>query len=308
MVAILTIVLGVIFVLLVLSLLATTIMELLAALLKLRGKNLKKALGNLLGEYYEKNPESEDTLLNKFLNNPMFKQLSYQYSHKSTNPPSYVNPSSFRMILMDIIMNDAKVSDLCKIEEIEAKIEALDNEEIRAVLRQLLRESDGKVEVFRAKIEEWFNAVMDRASGWYKRKTQLILIWLGLAIAVLFNADTISIFDRLQKDPDTAEKIAQMAEDYVATHENDSTLVKTNMEYEEALDEVKKIKDTQLNYMRSRLGMGWDEVNTATFTNYDWIVKILGWIITALAISKGAPFWFDILKKIVSVRSSGSKP
>lgn len=308
MVAILTIVLGVIFVLLVLSLLATTIMELLAALLKLRGQNLKKALGNLLGEFYEENPESDDTLLNKFLNNPMFKQLSYQYSHKSTNPPSYVNPSSFRMILMDILMKDSKLEDLDSIQEIEAKVAELDNEQISAVLRQLLREADGDVEVFKEKIEEWFNSVMDRASGWYKRKTQVILIWMGLGIAVLFNADTLAIFDRLQNDPDTAAQIAQMAEDYVQTHENDSTLVKNDMEYQEALDEIKKINEQQLNYMQSRLGMGWDEMSTNNFSNYDWMVKILGWIITALAISKGAPFWFDILRKIVSVRSTGKRP
>ncbi|HHB52520.1 MAG TPA: hypothetical protein ENK75_05700 [Saprospiraceae bacterium] len=238
----------------------------------------------------------------------MFKQLSYQYSHKSTNPPSYVNPSSFRMILMDILMKDSKLEDLDSIQEIEAKVAELDNEQISAVLRQLLREADGDVEVFKEKIEEWFNSVMDRASGWYKRKTQVILIWMGLGIAVLFNADTLAIFDRLQNDPDTAAQIAQMAEDYVQTHENDSTLVKNDMEYQEALDEIKKINEQQLNYMQSRLGMGWDEMSTNNFSNYDWMVKILGWIITALAISKGAPFWFDILRKIVSVRSTGKRP
>lgn len=308
MIAILTIVLGVIFVLLVLSLLATTIMELLAAVLKLRGKNLTKALGNLLGEYYEKNPEGGETLLNKFLENPLFKQLSYQYSSQSTNPPSYVNPSSFRMILMDILMKDTKLEDLEKIQEIEKRVEALDNEQISAVLKQLLREANGDIDIFKEKIEDWYNSVMDRASGWYKRTTQLILIWMGLGIAIVFNADTLAIFDKLQNDPDTAEQIAQMAEDYVAQHEADSTAVHEDKKYQEALDEIKAINDTHLNYMRSRLGMGWDAVELKSFTSYDWLVKALGWIITALAISKGAPFWFDILRKIVSVRSSGKRP
>ncbi len=30
----------------------------------------------------------------------------------------------------------------------------------------------------------------------------------------------------------------------------------------------------------------------------------LGWILTAVAISMGAPFWFDMLNKVVAVRSS----
>ena len=178
MIGILTIVLGVIFVLLVLSLLATTIMELLAALLKMRGQNLKKALGNLLGEYYEGDKEKGTRLVDKFMDNPMFKQLSYQYSHQSTNPPSYVDPSSFRMILMDVLMKDSKLEDLTSIKEIEKKVAELDNEHISAVLNQLLREADGNIDVFKEKIEEWFNSVMDRASGWYKRRTQLCCVHL----------------------------------------------------------------------------------------------------------------------------------
>ena len=34
---------------------------------------------------------------------------------------------------------------------------------------------------------------------------------------------------------------------------------------------------------------------------------VVGWIITALAIYMGAPFWFDILGKLVNVRSTGKK-
>ena len=45
---ILTVVIGIIFVLLLLSLLATTIMELLSSLFSLRGRNLTKALRNML--------------------------------------------------------------------------------------------------------------------------------------------------------------------------------------------------------------------------------------------------------------------
>jgi len=39
-----------------------------------------------------------------------------------------------------------------------------------------------------------------------------------------------------------------------------------------------------------------------------WFLKILGWLITALAISFGAPFWFDLLNRLVDLRGSGKKP
>ena len=42
----------------------------------------------------------------------------------------------------------------------------------------------------------------------------------------------------------------------------------------------------------------------------DWLIKLLGILITGAAATQGAPFWFDILKNLVkiNVRSSGPKP
>jgi hypothetical protein len=34
---------------------------------------------------------------------------------------------------------------------------------------------------------------------------------------------------------------------------------------------------------------------------------ILGWIITALAIMLGAPFWFDLLSRLIKIRGTGTK-
>jgi hypothetical protein len=36
--------------------------------------------------------------------------------------------------------------------------------------------------------------------------------------------------------------------------------------------------------------------------------KLLGLIITAVAVSQGAPFWFDLLSKLVNLRGSGAVP
>ncbi|HLE37777.1 MAG TPA: hypothetical protein VI699_11610 [Candidatus Acidoferrales bacterium] len=35
---------------------------------------------------------------------------------------------------------------------------------------------------------------------------------------------------------------------------------------------------------------------------------LLGWLLTAIAVSLGAPFWFDMLKKIVNLRAAGKEP
>ena len=35
---------------------------------------------------------------------------------------------------------------------------------------------------------------------------------------------------------------------------------------------------------------------------------LVGWLLTALAASLGAPFWFDVLNKFISIRSVGKAP
>jgi hypothetical protein len=38
------------------------------------------------------------------------------------------------------------------------------------------------------------------------------------------------------------------------------------------------------------------------------VLQILGWLLTAAALSLGAPFWFDLLNQIINLRGAGAKP
>ncbi|MEZ4990588.1 MAG: hypothetical protein R2824_09255 [Saprospiraceae bacterium] len=295
--AILTVVLGVIFVLLMLSLFATSIMELLAAILRLRGRNLRMTLKNLLID--EKSGSSG--LFESFITNPLYKQLSFKYAKGTSNPPSYIDTESFRTILFDIILGEDGLES-----QLKTKIEALQNEEMRRILKQLIRDADGKIEVFKDKIGHWYDSVMDRASGYYKRSTQKILIGVGIVMAITLNADTLALYRSLESNPEELDKLVAAAE-VVAQKEDVNDLVKSDLEFEQALEQLKDMKG-QVDEFSSPLGMGWQNIDLATMGTYDWLVKVLGWIITSIAISLGAPFWFDLLKKIVNLRSSGEKP
>jgi len=37
----------------------------------------------------------------------------------------------------------------------------------------------------------------------------------------------------------------------------------------------------------------------------NWVLVVIGWVVTAVAVSLGAPFWFDALGKIAELRTSG---
>ncbi|AGZ41925.1 hypothetical protein [Actinoplanes friuliensis] len=40
----------------------------------------------------------------------------------------------------------------------------------------------------------------------------------------------------------------------------------------------------------------------------DWLLKLLGLVLTAAAAALGAPFWFDLLNRLVNLRSTGKRP
>lgn len=315
----LQVVTGLVFVLLLLSLFATTVMELLASALSLRGKNLEKALENMLVTHDNKKTTTDnsggtvvpdanipsgydDTVLKEFKNNPLYKQLSFKYG-KKRNAPSYVSSESFRSILMAIILK-GKNFDW---DNVKAQINEISNQELKEVLLQFANEAEDDLDSFKSKISTWYNNVMDRASGWYKRSTQKILVVVGLAIAVIFNADTLAIYERLESDPAALQEVVQLADSFVAA--NDSlTINQIDPQFQQSYDQLKDILNNQISNIKSPLGLGWKNVDFSKLSPYDWLTKILGYIVTALAISLGAPFWFDLLRKIVNLRQSGGKP
>lgn len=298
MLGMLQVVIGLIFVLLLLSLLATTMMELIAAAFRLRGKNLERALRNILAC-----TTRDNEVMEKFKSNALYKQLSYKYSKEA--PPSYLEDDTFQSILFSVILDGKGMADL------KQQIDDMPDDELKEVLLQLYQEAEANVDVFKLKVKKWYNDVMDRASGWYKVYTQQILLGVGFFIAVAFNADTIAIYQRLESDPETLQAVVDLAEDYANGNVDNTAATaarNTSPEFEEALANLEGLVNNQIEAVKSPLGMGWQNIAWETLTPYDVFIRFLGWVVTALAISLGAPFWFDLLRKLVNIRNAGKKP
>ena len=61
---------------------------------------------------------------------------------------------------------------------------------------------------------------------------------------------------------------------------------------------VKKLTDLHLP-------IGWTKTRWDAMTGGEtWALAILGWVLTAFALSFGAPFWFDLFNKMMVVRST----
>lgn len=296
MLSLLSIIIGIVFVLLLFSLLATTVMEVVSGLLTLRGKSLINVLRSMLG----------DTFAEEFIQHPYYKQMGEKASflrflRPKTLPPSYLRPGTFSGILLD-------QTNIYDGEDIKEALERLPEGRLKQVLIFLYQEAQGDVERFRMKVEEWYTEVMERASEWYVNNIRSWLIFIGFVIAIIFNVDVVNIYSTLSTNAAFRDFLADAATQYVQTQpaprDLDSALI--NPDLQAARARLDSLITNNIAALRSPLGIGWDNIKwpSEEERTHWWILKLVGWLTTALAISLGAKFWYDLLKQLVNFRGN----
>jgi len=150
-------------------------------------------------------------------------------------------------------------------------------------------------------VATWFNRGMDRASGVYKRNAKAVALILGVAIAITVNADSLHIATRLAADPTVRLALTQAAEQY-APEASSGNL-------QQDLSQMQDAVHRSLDELPFPLGHSEAVVRQQQLAEADWQLpvprRLLGWLISGIAIAMGANFWFDLLKKVIGVRSSG---
>ncbi|WP_250285785.1 MULTISPECIES: hypothetical protein [unclassified Frankia] len=170
-----------------------------------------------------------------------------------------------------------------------------------------------------AELAAWYDDTMDRLSGWYKRRVQRFLIVYALLVTLALNLDAIALTNALWEDRSLRAAAVEAAATQMdppgpVTVSTDGTATDgtaTNGPADAADQAVQAIRDAGA----LRLPLGWagagsDNAGPRAVPDDvgGWAVKILGWLFTTLALSLGAPFWFDLLGRLVNMRSTGPKP
>ena len=274
--AILDTAVGLIFVFLAVSLVVSAANELLAALFRWRAKNLFLGIRELLHD------PAMTGLVNRFYEHPLIGSLATK-----GKKPSYIPSRTFALTLLDIVSPLTPGSDRT-VEDLKAGIEKLPGS-LRVTFRVLLDEAGHDIEQFKTQLEIWFNSTMERVSGWYKRKTQAVQLALALFIVVLGNVDSVRITRSLAGvNSPLRDSVKEAAHSFV----------EKNLQQQNPQQQLTAATEAIGNLA---LPIGWVDRTFGPTT-------ILGWLLTALAASLGAPFWFDLLNRFVNVRSSGKAP
>lgn len=248
-----------------------------------------------------------------------------------TRKPSYIPPRTFALALFDVIAPGVETTDAAGtarsrsdiLDDMIAKLEPAKRDEhggsapangeeesgsaaasipdeLRQALLTLAKQARGDIDAFRKGVEDWFDDAMARVSGWYKRQAWWILaLFIAPAVTLAFNVDSALIAQTLWKDQGIRTAVVGQATK-AAQNEQPS-----GKDLEKTADSVNSVK-------KLGIPLGWPQdkkpkagekqrKDPRAFT----FRKIPGWAFTWFALLLGAPFWFDLLKRLVQLRGTG---
>lgn len=343
---VLDVAIGVVFLFLLLSLICSAINEFIELFLKRRARDLERGLTQLLG-----NPATVTALYNHPLVNALFEGQYPPVNKRKL--PTYIPSRNFALALMDIVQpatgqgpsgaagavlpQPAVVAGPSA--EAPPQVAPPTSTGLRAALATppltfskiallaLVDAAGTDAAAARQNIEDWYNAAMDRVSGWYKRRTQFVLFVIGLVLVVASNADAIGFSRYLSTNKTARDLIVNQAQQFasVKTAGQTASPAPSSTPRQAVNTSPAQLVDS-LGRLQAYGGIpfGWrfppshEELNKSDRAQEDYdndwrrvpqywweyLAKIAGLLVSAFAITLGAPFWFDLLNKFMVVRST----
>lgn len=293
---------GVASVCLIFSIFASHIQEIWASFGARRASSLESALKNMLGD---------EQLTNVFFSHPLIRSISFSPTRTSllrtsaplSPRPSYIPSDQFNKILQSILLttNNLKTTDLPNL------IAALPDSSLKNRLKTLTLGLEHDVSACNTAVEKWYDDTMDRVNGLYKRHTQISLLFLGLGLSVLCNVNLLRVSRALWTSAPTRDQLVSLAQQYKCADSANCT----DLNYWKARQDLEtNLASLPIGYQGFQPATYWKRVREQFPWPIlgTWAMNLTGWLLTAIAVSLGAPFWFDLVNKLVNIRMVGQKP
>jgi hypothetical protein len=287
---VLDVVIGLIFFYCTLSLLVSAIQERISALSSMRSRDLERWVVSTLGQ--------ADAA--RFYAHPLIAGLGGPKA-------SYIPSQTFAMALFDtfnVVPSPAAavagaaatvagdpLAAAAIAGAVRQPIANISNDRVRTALLSHFDHAAGDVAEARGNVEGWFDSAMERVSGAYKRRVHWYVLAIAATLALAINADTLRVASSLYRDPVMREAFAERAREIGVQ------------------DSGAKTEDLKALVAGVPLPLGWpgDAPQSGGWPLFI-LSKIVGVLLTVFAISLGAPFWFDLLNRVVNLRAAGPPP
>jgi hypothetical protein len=303
---------GLLFLFFLLSLICSTVNEIIAGILAWRSRFLEDGLRSMFSG--SEATADADNLLDELAQHPLISgKVDTPGSGKrgglrrrlarQRRFPSYLNDKTFALTFLDTVAPPVAGSDDNVLVRALRYAETLDEDSpVRRALLAFLDQARNDVNRFRRSVETWFDLTMDRVSGWYKRQTQIALAVIAAVVTLLFNADALQVGRSLWNDD--AVRAAVVAQAQESVDEGTATPDVGNGVSESA----ETLSDQVADVRGLELPLGWstDPKDPRWFDSLGGAIgKAFGLLVTMLALTLGAPFWFDLLGRVARLRTTG---
>ena len=344
---ILDVVIGVVFVYLLLALLCSTVNEMLAGLTRRRAQFLDKGLGLIFNDDDTKERFYNTPVVRALAPNDPARPRRQRILDKALGRPdearpSYIPSEAFALGVRDMLTG--RTDSTVDLAAVQKGVSTVKSDDFQRAVTVMLDESRD-VASFDALLRKYFDDAMDRVAGWYKRDAQAWCFTLAILMTLAVNADTVKITHMLwtnttlralaveaaaaRRDMDLPAELVPM----VVYTDGDQPEKGTPVEFSLTPREQDLLaaltgwsadwsdygrRAAELRASRSPALASGAAAPELSFGDHFWVFLRwllgllwrhgLGWIMTAIAVSIGAPFWFDTLKKFMNVRYAGPKP
>jgi len=378
---------GIILIFLLLSFIATAVREGIEGWRKARAAYLEKGIVELLGGattpdlpriFYE-HPligslyQGDYTPLSKL---PGFPAKARRAVRELVLPrgrklPTYIPAKNFAGAIIDLAFRGTapsvyaanQIATEISVASIRANAYQLQNPRLVRALLSATDFAGDDISKVRDNLQDWFDASMDRVSGWYKRATQVWLFVIGFGLAAILNVQIFRVANALWRDKSLRETIAARAaaiaqdtayRNYLRDTTNNANNIRTDVRRgslaltaldlpigwsDSAKKELRELRaaakaDTACDAPKPDTSRTAAEGRARPARKADtscvvgaankppagsapvklgaakaayrafWFYTILAYVLTALAVTLGAPFWFDVLNKFIVIRST----
>ncbi|HVN16876.1 MAG TPA: hypothetical protein VMT73_14130 [Anaerolineales bacterium] len=163
----------------------------------------------------------------------------------------------------------------------------------QAVL-QWVQQGVTDVKEIRGRATDYIGGILDQAAATFKANARAIVILLSIVVTFAFGVDSIQFAKDLWNNADL-RAAAQAKADAIVQQQGAGADIGTIV--------------NQLNEFSLRLGW-WEVQQVPAFTDIPgWAefisLKLAGLVLTAIAVSQGSSFWYDLLKKVTGNGGGG---
>jgi hypothetical protein len=317
---------GLVLAYLIFSSICSGLFELFASMTNLRAKHLEDGMKKMLYD-------PKGTLIVKHL-----------YSHHMvgsefddvTDKLKHIGTSEFATAVLDILAPDNKAEGSVKIQEVKASLQTnklgLDQKLVDK-LNFIIEKAEGDITKVKTGLEHWFDHSMRGLSAWYRKRANFIITSFAMITVIGFNADTVRMAKVFWNDDELRQGIVNASEAFVANNTTNPVKytvynVKGSFQVVQPgetpdsgavpVDTVNALKPAPLDSVLTQLDqslneasilpVGWDSEKVPCFKDagfWQWLgYKFVGLMFTVGAVSLGAPYWFDMLKRLLGLRQA----